>query len=170
MFTVISHAVWHEIFIFIGSHESKGCKLSQAFKGLGAFHGCRTYCLRLMAGWHGCHGYVVLMVPGAYRGLGVDGGRSAINLNCINRIKSIFIFTSVFRSSLIKMILTNLKFVQYLASVQCEDWSGPRKYTSHFQLYVGNENPVPRKWSVVRVVRPDQKEYYSIGPSCSKEG
>ena len=61
----------------MGSHESKGCKLSQAFKGFGAFHGCRSYCLRLMAGGHRCHGYVVLQVPRAYRGLGVDGSRSA---------------------------------------------------------------------------------------------
>ena len=110
-----------------GSHESKGCKLSQAFKGFGAFHGCRSYCLRLMAGGHPCHGYVVLNLPGAYRCLGVDGGRSAINLRRTNRIKSIFIFTSGFRTSVIKMILINLKFVQYLASIQCEVWSGPRK-------------------------------------------
>ena len=80
-----------------------------------------------MAGGHRCHGYVVLEVPGAYRGLGVDGGRSAINLRSTNRIKSILIFTPVFRTSMIKMILINLKFVQYLASVHCEDLSGPRK-------------------------------------------
>ena len=80
-----------------------------------------------MAGGYRCHGYVVLKVPGAYRDLRVDGGRSAINLRSTNRIKSIFIFTSVLRTSMIKMILINLKFVQYLASVQCEDLSGPRK-------------------------------------------
>ena len=62
---------------------------------------------------NGCEGDY--KVPGAYRGLGVDGGRSAINLRSTNRIKSIFIFTSVFRTSMIKMIRINLKFVQYLA-------------------------------------------------------
>ena len=115
----------------MGSHESKGCKLSQAFKGFGAFHGCRSYCLRLMAGGHRCHGYVVLKVPGAYRGLGVDGGRSAINLRSTNRIKSIFIFTSVFRTSMIKMIRINLKFVQYLAkrSVWRFEWAEKINFT-----------------------------------------